>query len=286
MLRSRAFTPGFKFFAALSAFALTAAFVAGLGGELAGGGDVGQALDDKGIINAIVGPITLGWKGGVGDHLAYTFFVALAVVAAILAGITVAFRDADPKSQAELISVESVPLTKAPNGASYLPIGVAAAFGITLVGWATDRVIMLAGIVVLVVLALGWTVRAWAERATGDDDVNTELYERITAPVRVPVLAAAVVAFMAFGLSRLLLSLSEHGAVLAFSVIGIVVFGAIILVATRPQITRGLATAVLVIGALFVLAAGIIGIARGPEEHGEKKHGTSTEEPAQPTGEK
>ena len=291
MLRSRAFTPGFKLFSGISVFALVAAFLAGIGGELGGPEGVSANLDDKGIVNAIVGPLSLGWKGGVGDHLAYTFFVTVAVVAGVLAGISVAFRDADPEAEAELIAVESVPLTKAPNGTSYLPL--AAAFGLALlaVGWVADRLLLLGGFAVLAGVIVAWTIRAWAERATGDDTVNRELYDRLVAPVRVPIMAALVVGLIAFGLSRLLLSLSEMGAVVAFSVLGIVVFAVIVAVATRPKITRGLATGVLVLGAVVVLFAGVVGIARGPEDHskghgGEKHSGESKEAPAEPaTGE-
>jgi hypothetical protein len=283
MLRSRAITPGFKLFFALALFALSGAFVAGIGGELGGPDGVSDQLSSKGFIDVVVGPLTLGWKGGVGNHLAYTFFVSLAVVAAFMAVITLAFRDADPESLAELVSVESAPLTKAPNGTSYLPLAGAFALLLITIGWVTDRPIMLAGFVVLGAVILAWMVRAWAERATGDDTVNREIYDRILGPVRLPVLATATVAFIAFAVSRLLLSLGQTEAVIAFAVLGVVFFAAAAVIGTRPHIGRNLATVVIALGAVIIVVAGIVGIARGTKVHHEEGgDGTKTEAPAEP----
>ena len=65
MLRSRMFTPAFRFFAGLAAFSLVAAFIVGFSSEV-------QSPMDR-----ILGPLTLGWKGGIGNHFGYTFFVGL-----------------------------------------------------------------------------------------------------------------------------------------------------------------------------------------------------------------
>ena len=89
MLQSRAFTPAFRFLAGLAVFALVAAFVVG----------VSSAVQDP--IDRVLGPLTLGWKGGIGNHLGYIFFVGLFGLSAGLAGILVAFRDADPEAEAQ-----------------------------------------------------------------------------------------------------------------------------------------------------------------------------------------
>jgi hypothetical protein len=287
MLRSRAITPGFKFFFALAVFALSGAFVAGVGGELGGADGVSNELASKGFINVVVGSLTLGWKGGIGDHLAYTFFVSLAVVAGSMAALTVAFRDADPESVAELVSLESAPLTKAPNGTSYLPLAGAFALVLITVGWVTDRTIMLGGFVALAGVIVAWMVRAWAERATGDDAVNREIYDRILGPVRVPILATATVGFVAFAVSRLLLSLDKTEAVIAFSLLGLYFFGVAIFVGTRPHIGRNLMVAAIGMGVAVIVIVGIAGVAGGTKSHGgEGGHSGGTEAPAEPaTGE-
>ena len=90
MLQSRTFTPAFRFFAGLAAFSFVAAFI------------VGFSSGDQPLMDRIVGPLTLGWKGGVGNHLAYSLFVGLFALSAGLAGLLVAFRDADPEAEAQV----------------------------------------------------------------------------------------------------------------------------------------------------------------------------------------
>ena len=58
-----------------------------------------------------VGPVTLGWKGGVGDHVGYLVLIGGAFASACAAGIIVAFRDADPTAQSHYMGVEATPTT-------------------------------------------------------------------------------------------------------------------------------------------------------------------------------
>jgi hypothetical protein len=156
MLSSRMFTTAFRFFAGLATFSLIAAFVSGFTSET------------QSPMNRVMGPLTLGWKGGIGNHFAYTVFVGVAVAAATLAGILIAFRDADPEAEAQVVHTESVPLTRAPVGVNYLPALGALAFILLLIGAATESGgLMYAAVATLVVVAFTWTLRTWAERATG-----------------------------------------------------------------------------------------------------------------------
>ena len=103
LLRSRMLTPAFRFFGALVALGLIGAFV--------------QAFtSDQPFIDAVLGPLTFGWKGGVGSHLAYVALMSLAVIAGLLGGLFLAFRDADPEAEAQVLHAETVPLTRAPHG--------------------------------------------------------------------------------------------------------------------------------------------------------------------------
>ena len=116
--------------------------------------------------------------------LAILFMVAMVGLGgAVLLGI---YRDADPEAAAEAVRTESVPLTKAPYGASYLPFASAVALGVTALGWVQDQWLFRAGLAGLAGIAVAWTVRAWAERSTGDEVVNEAIYRRIIDPVRVP----------------------------------------------------------------------------------------------------
>lgn len=266
MLSSRMFTTAFRFFAGLAVFSLIAAFV------------VGFTSENQSLMDRIIGPLSLGWKGSVGNHFAYTFFVGLFVAAATLAGLLIAFRDADPEAEAQVVHTESVPLTRAPSGVNYLPALGALSFVLLLIGAATESTgLMYAAVAVLLVVAFTWTLRTWAERATGDDHTNAELYHRFIDPFRVPVISLLVIALVAIGFSRVLLAVSKVASVWIFGLVALVFFLIAILLALKPSSARWVTTAVVVIGALAMIAAGIAGAVVGEREiehHGDSGHST------------
>jgi len=264
------FTPAFRFFAGLAAFSFVAAFV------------IGFTSIVQTPIDRVLGPLTLGWKGGVGEHFAYVFFLGLGAVSAGLAGILVAFRDADPEAEAQVVHSESVPLTRAPQGTNFMPALAAFSLVLGFVGLATDATgLAYAGLALAVVVAITWTFRTWAERATGDDAVNAELYHRFIDPLRVPVVAIISIAFVVLGLSRVLLAVSKVGSVVIFGAVAAAFFIIAALLALYPKSTRAITTVLLVIGALLILVAGIVGAIQGErdiEHHGdETEQGTTAE---------
>lgn len=271
MLRSRMFTTAFRFLAALAAVSLVAAFAVGFTSQT-------QELMDR-----ILGPLTMGWKGGIGNHFAYTVFLGVGATSAGLAGLLVAFRDADPEAEAQVLHVESLPLTRAPSGDNFLPALGAFSLVLLMIGLATDAVgLAYAGVAVAVSVAFVWTLRTWAERATGDSTINAELYHRFVDPLRTPVIAIVCVAFVVIGLSRLLLAVSKTGSVVVFGIVALSFFGIATLLALRPGSSRAITIGLVVVGALAVLAAGIVGIVQGEREiehHGDD-HGETVEEGA------
>ncbi len=272
MLRSRMFTPGFKLYFGVFAFLLAGAVVIGISSEIQHFKTVREALDYQGVIYTITGPISLGWKGAVGNHIGYTVMMVGAVMSAFLAFVLIAFRDADPDAGAQLVQMDSVPLTKAPSGANYLPILSAFALGAIGLGWVLSKPAFYAGIAFLVCLIATWTVRAWAERATGDDEVNFQIYHRIIDPVRVPVLAVLMIAFVVLGLSRLILAAPDKNtSSIIFGAAAILFFAGILVIYLLPRLSRPLAIAFVTIGALAILGLGIYGLQHGQrpaEEHG------------------
>ena len=266
MLSSRMFTTAFRFFAGLAVFSLIAAFA------------VGFTSQNQSLMNRVLGPLTLGWKGGVGNHFAYTFFVGLFAAAAALAGLLIAFRDADPDAEAQIVHMESVPLTRAPSGVNYLPALGALAFVLMLIGLATESSgLTFAAVAVMVVVAFTWTVRTWAERATGDDHTNAELYHRFIDPFRVPVISILLIGLVAIGLSRVLLSVSKIGSVWVFGLVALLFFLVAVLLALKPSSAKWVTTAVVVLGAIAIVAAGIAGAVIGErdiEHHDSGDHAT------------
>jgi hypothetical protein len=276
MLRTRMFTPGFKLFSGIAAFLLGGALVMGVSSSLlVDGKTVGDRLGDQGIIQTVTGPLTIGWKGPVGNHVGYGLLLAGAGIAAFVAVVLVAFRDADSEAEAQLLDVETVPLTRAPSGTNFAPLMAAAAVGLMAIGWVADTVFLYAGLALLAATAATWTVRAWAERATGDTEVNRQIYARIIDPLRVPVVGALLIVFLVGGLSRVLLAVPDKTwSAVVFGVAGVTFFAGVLAVAANPRIARPLATVLLVLAGAGVLAGGIWGIAAGerhiePHGHGE-----------------
>jgi hypothetical protein len=266
MLQSRMFTTAFRFFAALSLAALVGAIVSALGSDA-----------DQAVIDRIVGPLTVGWKGGVGDHLAYTVLLSLAVVAAALAVLHVAFRDADPEAEAQVVHTDAVPLTRAPAGTNFLPLVAAFGVGVVLIGFITNKYVVIAGLVLLAAVVGVWTLRAWAERATGDDEVNAQLYQRFVEPFRLPLLAIVCIGVVALGLSRVLLAVSEVSAVVVFIAVGSTFLLGAILLAARPAVTKNAITIILFVGAIVIIGAGTIAAVHGQREfeHIEEQEGVT-----------
>ncbi|MBU3700877.1 MAG: hypothetical protein FGM58_02370 [Acidimicrobiia bacterium] len=246
MLTTRMFTPAFKFFAGLCVFAV----VAGIA--------VGITSGEGALVDRVLGPLSLGWKGGVGNHFAYAFFVGLAVASGFLAGILIAFRDADPAAQAQVVHTETVPVVPAPVGVNYLPALTALTTVFFLIGLATGtRWMTIAAVAVSVCIAFVWTLRTWAEHATGDAGANIGLYHRFIDPLRVPVISIVTVAIIAIGLSRVLLTVSKTASVWIFGLVALVFFLVCVLLALKPQVSRVLTTVLVILAAIAIIAAGI-----------------------------
>lgn len=255
MLTSRMFTTAFRFFAAVSAFGVVAALA------------VGIASGSNGLVDRVLGPLTMGWKGGVGNHFAYALLLGLAVVAGTVAGVLVAFRDADPAAQAQLVHTDAPPAVDEPKGVNYLPSLAALSFTMLLIGLGTDTTWMnWSAVGVLLAVAFVWTLRTWAEHATGDDHANATLYHRFIDPLRVPVISIIAVAIVALGFSRVLLAVSKTASVWVFGLVALVIFLVCVLLALKPASAKWVTTALVVLAAIAMIAAGIAATIAGERE--------------------
>jgi hypothetical protein len=254
------FTWGPKYLFGVSISALVGAAVYGLvtGGEL-------------------LGVLTLGYKGGMGEHLGYVMLIAAFVSSQVLAWVLVASRDGDAEALAHRAGATSVPPVQNPADASYW--GVITAFGVAavVVGLALSMLFFYLGLAVLFVAALMWLLLAWSDRASGDVEVNRVVRARVAAPFEVPMLSLLGFAVVSIGMSRVFLAASQSGAVVAGVIATAIIFGgAVILsqVEVRPAIMRG----VVVLAAIAVLASGIVGAAIGERDfHEEEEHGDIVE---------
>jgi hypothetical protein len=227
------------------------------------------------VVNSLVGPLTFGWKGWIGDHVGYSVLMGFAGVMAALGGFSTAFRDGNAEAIAEVEHVTGNPPVTVPVGLSYWPLVAAFGVGVTIVGLAVDPVFFVVGCVLLAVVTVSWTVRAWAERATGDQAENRELRHTLMDPLEVPVLAVLTAAIIVLCVSRLLLAIPQSVAVYVIIGVAIVVFLLAFVLASRPELKRSVVVAVLLVGGLVVIGAGIAGGVAGEQSHHEEGLGAS-----------
>ncbi|MCB1248452.1 MAG: hypothetical protein R2699_07450 [Acidimicrobiales bacterium] len=283
--RSRMFTPAFKLFAGFAAAGYVGAILlawASNGNTWTFDGTF-PFIHIENIVESLTGPLSFGWKGPVGNHAGYVVLLSFAGVSAFLAGLLVAFRDADPEAQAEVVQTETVPLTKAPTGSSYWPILAALDVVLLLVGLAVNNWYFIAGLFGGAIILGAWSFQNWAYRATGDDRINRELYHRFVDPWRVPVLGVVCVALVAVAFSRVLLAAPNKSAsVWVFAVVGTVVFVLVLAMAYGKRTNKNLVAALLVLGALLFVGAGIAAAVIGEREI--EHHGTGGEHSEEPAG--
>lgn len=274
------FTPGFRLFFGFAAVGLIAAVIYGVA---SGGNDPTAGVDYFGFVDseAWIGALSLGWKGGVGDHIGYLVLVMFAVVSGFLGLTLVAYRDADPEAIAQLNGGE-LPPSQRPTLASYWPMIGAFGAGIVILGLVLHAAIFIAGLLVLAIAGFEWMMAAWADRATGDPAANTQLRSSIMKPIEVPVVAALGVGAIALGLSRVLLAVSKGAAIWVTTAFTVVVFAAAVLIALAPKVSKNLVAAVLLIGGVGLLAGGVTAAAVGERKfhHHQEEEGGHSEEGA------
>ena len=231
-----------------------------------------------------LGPVTAGYKGGVGDHLGYTLLVSIGLAAIFLALVAIATRDAAPSALAELAGTEVAPTVTPPTQAAYWP--ALGAFGAALVvlGLVISNVMFVIGFFVLLAVLVEWMVLAWSDRATGDPEINRLVRRRVMGPFEVPLAGVLVAGAAVFAFSRMLLAASELGAVAIATVLGVVILVVGALIATRPRLSPNVVAGLLLLCALGVVVGGVASAALGERviiEHHEEKGGN---EPFVPAG--
>ena len=80
------------------------------------------------------GPISLGWKGGIGNHVVYTLLMIGAASMAVMGVVSQAFRDSDPEAAIELLGTEEAPEAQPEVDSSWWPIFAALGLSILVVG--------------------------------------------------------------------------------------------------------------------------------------------------------
>jgi hypothetical protein len=238
-----------------------------------------------------LGPLTAGYWGAVGDHLGYGLLLASAAVALLLGLVATGVRDADAGAVAQVAGTEAPPAVT-PAGTSSWPAIAGFGVGVTALGLVIGAPVFALGCVILVAVIAEWAVRAWADRATGDPEVNRQVRNRLMYPIEIPAGVAIAIAVGVLATSRVFLAVSAAGAVWVALAVAVLVLGLGSLVAARPQLSRDAVAALLALCAVGVIAAGIVSAAVGErefhphesEEEGSGDHGAEAPDDGVDTG--
>lgn len=227
----------------------------------------------------IVGVLSLGYKGAVGEHVGYTILIGAAMVALLLAVVSIVTREGNAEDMAAVVGVERALAVRPPTRPSYW--GPLAAFGLACmaVGVAVSEAFLILGVVTIAVTTLEWTALAWSDRATGDAEVNSVIRSRMMSPFEIPILALLGIAAVVLGLSRIFLTVSKTGSVVIAVIAAAFVFGAAV-ASAKLKLSRSVVSAFVAIGAVATLAGGIIGAVAGERDFHEGDEGEHSEEGA------
>jgi hypothetical protein len=225
-----------------------------------------------------VGPLTMGYKGGVGDHFGYGVLLAAGFVSLFLGAVSLAVRDAEALGEAQVAGTETVPAA-IPAAPSYWPAVAAFGAALVVVGLVASPVLFVIGLVALGIVLVEWTVQAWADRATGDPEINRRIRNRLMNPIEYPAAGLLAIGVVVASLSRLFLSLSADDAVwVGISVATIIILSGFFF-ASRPRISANVIVGVLLVAALVVIGLGIGSAVSGQREfHEPGGEGATVEE--------
>lgn len=210
-------------------------------------------LTGLGLVSAVlycflVNPADLG---------AYALF-GLFISAALIAGFSIFTRDGDVDTVAE--AVEANTEATAP---SFWPIVFALGAALTLLGVATNEIVFVLGLSVLVGGAVEWVIDDWAEKASVDSEFNSFVRHRAIGAFDYPGIAAVVLGVVAFLFSRIMLTVSKDEASIIFIIVAALIFATGFLLSAKPAL-RGKSTAIIsVVGVLVLAVAGITSALNG-----------------------
>ncbi len=225
-----------------------------------------------------LGPITAGYKGGVGDHFGYAVLLSGAVVSLFLGFVSSAVRDADAAAVAQVAGTETVPAA-IPAPTSYWPAIAAFGVGLVVVGLVSSSVLVVFGLVALGAVLIEWAVQTWADRATGDPAANRQIRNRLMNPVEFPAAGMLAIAVVVVAFSRVFLAVSSDVAVwigVGLAAL-IVVLGFVF--ASRPRVSANVIVGVFLVAAVGVIGAGIGAAVAGQREIHDEGEGGEEHEP-------
>ncbi len=189
--------------------------------------------------------------------LGVTALIGLIGAVGLLAGVMLFVRDGDVTNGESSASNHPAATT------SMWPLLTAGGVTIVLIGTITQPVIFLLGIVVLVGAFVEWTVLAWSEAASSDDEFNVAARKRLLNPIEFPILGAVGLGMLIFSFSRVMLAVDTKVGVALFIIIGALLLVGGVLFAVRTTLKQSVVSAICAFAAIAIVAAGISGVNSG-----------------------
>ncbi|MGH9236231.1 MAG: hypothetical protein ACRD0R_23160 [Acidimicrobiales bacterium] len=234
-----------------------------------------------------LGPVSVGYKGAVGDHFGYGVLLSAGIVSLVFGFVATALRDADAAAVAQVAGTETVPVVL-PVRPSYWPPVAAFGAALVVIGLVSEAVIVVYGLIVLGIVLVEWAVQTWADHATGDPETNRRIRNRLMNPIEYPAAGLLALGLLAVAFSRLFLALSVESAVWVAMAVGVVVIAGGFIVAARPGISPNVVVGLLVAVAVLVIGVGVAGAVAGTREFHEHEeegeHGAAAEGALAPDG--
>jgi hypothetical protein len=234
-----------------------------------------------------LGPVSVGYKGGVGDHFGYGVLLSAGIISLLFGFVATALRDADAAAVAQVAGTEAVPPVL-PAQTSYWPPVAAFGAALVVIGLVSEAVIFVYGLIVLGIVLVEWAVQAWADHATGDPETNRRIRNRLMNPIEYPAAGLLALGVLAVAFSRVFLALSVESAVWVALAVGVVVVAGGFIVAARPTVSPNVVVGLLVAAAVLVIGIGVAGAVAGTREFHEHEeegeHGVEAEGALAPVG--
>jgi hypothetical protein len=187
--------------------------------------------------------------------------VGLVAAATTMAGFAIFTVDNDTETVEQAVDASAGPMSS-----SYWPIVLALGAAMILLGLATEPVVFILGIAVLVGGGVEWMIQSWADRASADPAYNNMVRGKVLGGIEYPGLSAVLAIVVAFLFSRIFLAVSKDAATIFFMVVAGVIFTLGFVFAARTDLRKKAISIVLPVSIALLAIAGVVSALSGERE--------------------
>jgi hypothetical protein len=185
----------------------------------------------------------------------------LAAGSATLAGLSIFTDDNDTQTVEQAVDASA-----GPTSSSYWPIVLALGAAMILLGLATEPVVFILGIAVVVGGGVEWMIQSWADRASSDAAYNSGVRAKVLGGIEYPGLSAVLALVVAFLFSRIFLAVSKNAATVFFILVAGVIFALGFVFASRTDMRKKALSVVVPVSLALLAIAGVVSAMSGERE--------------------